>query len=87
MKNCTSRDQHRYSVAVVIKSVCAWCSRVLREGIEPPTHGICDACMCRLCDITLEDLAARRVEWAAELVNSEVETGPSREPQGGAKVK
>jgi hypothetical protein len=73
-----------FPLAVSIKSICAWCSRVLREGIEPPTHGICDACICRLCDITFEDLAARRAEWAAELASSEVETKPSSEHQGVA---
>jgi Icc-related predicted phosphoesterase len=87
LKNCTSRDQHRYSVAVIIKSICAWCWRVLRDGVEPVTHGICDACICRLCDITLEDLAARRAEWAAELASGEVETKPSIEHQGVSQVK
>jgi hypothetical protein len=85
LKNCTFRNQHRYSVAVIIKSICAWCSRVLRDGIEPPTHGICDACICRLCDITLEDLAARRTEWAAELASREVETTPSSNFKGSSK--
>lgn len=81
MKNCTSRDQHTYSVAVIIKSICAWCSRVLRDGVEPVTHGICDSCICKLCGITLEDLAERRKEWAAELASREVETKPSSEHQ------
>jgi Icc-related predicted phosphoesterase len=76
-----------FPLAVSIKSICAWCSRVLREGIEPPTHGICDACICRLCGITLEDLSARRAEWAAELASGEVETKPSSEYQGVAQVK
>ena len=26
------------------KSVCAWCKITLREGTEPPTHGICPVC-------------------------------------------
>jgi Icc-related predicted phosphoesterase len=76
-----------FPLAVSIRSICAWCSRVLREGVEPPTHGICDACICRLCDITPEDLAARRAEWAAELASREVETGPSSEYQGTSQVK
>jgi predicted phosphodiesterase len=75
-----------FPLAVSIKSICAWCSRVLREGVEPPTHGICDACICRLCDITLEALAARRKEWAAEL-SREVEAKPSSEYQGVSQVK
>ena len=30
-----------------LRSLCAWCGRVLREGIEPVpiTHGICTDCM------------------------------------------
>jgi hypothetical protein len=79
LKNCTaSRDQPRYPLGLVIKSVCAWCGVVLRNGIEPPTHSICDPCICRLCDITPDDLAARRTEWAAELATREGETKPSR---------
>lgn len=76
-----------FPLAVSIKSICAWCSRVLRDGIEPVTHGICDSCICKLCGIPLEDLAARRKEWAAELASREVETGPSSEYQGVAQVK
>jgi hypothetical protein len=87
LKNCTSRDQHTYSVAVIIKSICAWCSRVLRNGIEPPTHGICDACICKLCGITLEDLVARRTEWAAELASREVQTTSSSDYQGVSQAK
>jgi hypothetical protein len=26
-------------------TVCAWCNRVLAEGVEPASHGICDACL------------------------------------------
>jgi hypothetical protein len=28
----------------VIKIVCGWCSRVLREGSSPVSHGICQSC-------------------------------------------
>lgn len=30
----------------VHKAVCSWCQppRVIREGIEPVTHGVCEAC-------------------------------------------
>jgi hypothetical protein len=24
--------------------ICGWCQRVLREGSEPVSHGICEAC-------------------------------------------
>lgn len=58
-----------------IKAVCAWCSIVLRQGIEPPSHGICDRCICKLCGITYDDLLARREEWAAELQRRESEEG------------
>lgn len=26
------------------RSICAWCKTVLREGTEPVSHGICEAC-------------------------------------------
>jgi len=26
------------------KIVCAWCGKILREGIEPTSHGICVEC-------------------------------------------
>jgi hypothetical protein len=66
-------SRQRYSVAVSIKSVCAWCCVVLRQGIEPVTHGICDSCICRLCSISLEELALRRAEWAEEMQRREAE--------------
>lgn len=25
--------------------ICAWCDRVLREGSEPASHGICEDCL------------------------------------------
>ena len=25
--------------------LCAWCNRILREGIAPASHGICPACL------------------------------------------
>lgn len=61
-------EQHAkaYSVALVLKSICAWCSRLLRDGIEPPTHGICDSCICKLCGITPEELSQRRREFEEE---------------------
>jgi predicted RNA-binding Zn-ribbon protein involved in translation (DUF1610 family) len=27
-----------------VKKVCAWCNRVLQNGSEPATHGICESC-------------------------------------------
>lgn len=27
-----------------LTSVCAWCQKVLREGVEPTSHTICPAC-------------------------------------------
>ena len=29
------------------KKVCAWCRRVMRDGEEPITHGICPECATR----------------------------------------
>lgn len=27
-----------------MRVVCAWCKRVIREGSEPVSHGICSSC-------------------------------------------
>lgn len=27
------------------KCVCAWCKGVIRDGVEPVTHGICPRCL------------------------------------------
>ena len=27
-----------------MKAVCAWCSRTMRPGVAPVTHGICTSC-------------------------------------------
>ena len=27
---------------------CAWCSRMIREGAEPTSHGICPACAAKM---------------------------------------
>ena len=27
-----------------LRTVCAWCACLLREGAEPTSHGICPAC-------------------------------------------
>jgi len=27
-----------------MKKICAWCNRVLQDGTEPATHGICHPC-------------------------------------------
>ena len=27
-----------------MKTVCAWCQKVLKEGPEPTSHGICQPC-------------------------------------------
>ncbi|HEV2806328.1 MAG TPA: hypothetical protein VGW57_15500 [Chthoniobacterales bacterium] len=66
MTDALERRPDAYSVAVIIKCVCAWCSRVLRDGIEPVTHGICDNCICELCGITPEELSERRREFEEE---------------------
>ncbi len=31
-----------------IRSVCAWCQVLLRDGLSPAGHGICDACADRV---------------------------------------
>jgi hypothetical protein len=25
--------------------LCAWCNRILREGVAPASHGICPSCL------------------------------------------
>jgi len=27
-----------------IKLICAWCGKIMREGEDPPSHGICEPC-------------------------------------------
>jgi len=27
-----------------LKVICAWCGKILREGAEPASHGICPEC-------------------------------------------
>lgn len=34
--------------STTMRAVCAWCGRVLRDGAEPTTHGICPVCRDRL---------------------------------------
>lgn len=29
---------------ITVRRVCAWCSRVIEDGAEPTSHGICAAC-------------------------------------------
>jgi hypothetical protein len=60
------RKASRYLTAVIIKSICAWCGQILRQGVEPPTHSICDACLCELVGVTPAELEQQRREWAAE---------------------
>jgi rRNA maturation endonuclease Nob1 len=28
----------------MLKLVCAWCGKTMREGDEPASHGICEVC-------------------------------------------
>lgn len=27
-----------------LRVICAWCGKIMREGAEPASHGICDEC-------------------------------------------
>jgi len=27
-----------------LRKVCAWCHTIMKEGVDPATHGICPAC-------------------------------------------
>lgn len=31
-------------MAPALRVVCAWCSREMRAGLEPVSHGICSSC-------------------------------------------
>lgn len=31
-----------------LKTICAWCSRVMREGTLPASHGMCPACSAKM---------------------------------------
>jgi hypothetical protein len=33
---------------IVLRVVCGWCPKVLREGVEPTSHGMCRECADRL---------------------------------------
>jgi hypothetical protein len=35
----------RRACAPLPRKVCGWCQKVLREGPEPASHGICEACL------------------------------------------
>jgi rRNA maturation endonuclease Nob1 len=28
----------------VMKRICAWCNKIMQDGTEPATHGICRPC-------------------------------------------
>lgn len=31
-----------------MRTVCAWCQKVMREGPEPTSHGICKVCEAKM---------------------------------------
>jgi hypothetical protein len=33
------------AAAIGPRVLCAWCNRILREGVAPASHGICPACL------------------------------------------
>lgn len=36
---------HLYGIAQgVVRVECAWCGEIMREGVDPVSHGICDPC-------------------------------------------
>lgn len=37
-------DQCAANLMTMPAVVCAWCSRTVREGAEPVSHGICEDC-------------------------------------------
>jgi hypothetical protein len=32
-------------LGAALKLICAWCGKVMREGEEPASHGICPECL------------------------------------------
>ncbi len=32
--------------------ICSWCNRIIKEGVEPVTHGICPKCA----DVVMEEI-------------------------------
>lgn len=32
----------------IAKRVCAWCGKMMEDGDEPATHGICEECAARM---------------------------------------
>jgi hypothetical protein len=34
---------------VKARVVCAWCKKIVAEGIEPASHGICADCKVKVC--------------------------------------
>lgn len=50
------------------KSICAWCKTLLRDGPEPISHGMCEACADR------ERAAHRRRRAIAALVDEQEAT-------------
>lgn len=36
------------------KVVCAWCEKVLRDGVLPASHGICAECSLRFSEAVVE---------------------------------
>lgn len=51
------------------KVVCAWCGRILKDGMSPATHGICLSCMAQE---LLNDLEAERRELECKQTSSPV---------------
>ena len=40
----------------VLRAVCSWCGTLIREGVEPISHGMCPPCA----DKMLEQIRARK---------------------------
>ena len=38
-------DAMKSVVPVPMKVVCSWCTKVMRGGLEPVSHGICVVCI------------------------------------------
>lgn len=56
-----------------MRSICAWCLVIIREDKEDPrvTHGMCDNCLCEMLEISSDELARQRAEWASDAPSGE----------------
>jgi hypothetical protein len=40
----TVAGEHKQGAVNPLKAICSYCGYTYRNGIEPPSHGVCDIC-------------------------------------------